>query len=243
MSALLAAVGVVWGRLAASSPAPGPWDLLVVPLLLTALTVSPAWPHLKHGVTIVHEAGHGFAAMVTRRRLRGIRLHPDSSGLTVSVGPPRGPGMVLTLLAGYPAPSVAGLLVAWAVASGRSSAALWGCLVLLAAVLVQIRNGFGVWSVLVAGAVVGAVTWAADPAWRMRAALAVASLLLVGGLRAALELPAAHRRHRGSDADRLARISPLPAGVWLAVFVLAAIACAALAGMLLSRPLAAPVGA
>lgn len=231
---LLAATAALWTRVAAPSPAPGPLDLVLVPAALAAMLLSPAWPRLRHGVTIVHEAGHGFAATLTRRRLRGIRLHSDTSGLTVSVGPTRGPGMVLTLLAGYPAPSVAGLLVAAAVAAGHAPAALWACLLLLAAVLVQIRNWFGLWSVLVAGAVVGPVTWFADPAWRMRTALAVASLLLLGGLRTALELPRARRRQRGSDADQLARITVLPTGVWLAVFILVALACAAAAGLLLA---------
>ncbi|MFD1722629.1 M50 family metallopeptidase [Amnibacterium endophyticum] len=231
---VLAALAALWARIVATSPAPGPLDAVLVPAVVTALLLSPAWPHLKHGVTIVHEAGHGAAATATRRRLRGIRLHSDTSGLTVSVGPPRGPGMVLTLLAGYPAPSAAGLLVAWAVAAGHSSAALWGCLVLLAAVLVQIRNWFGLWSVLVAGAVVGPVTWFADPAWRTRAALAVAALLLVGGLRAALELPRAHRRERGSDADQLARLTAVPAAVWLALFIVLAAGCVAAAAALLT---------
>lgn len=230
---VLAALAALWVRVVAPSPAPGALDLVLVPGLVAVVLCTPAWPHLKHGVTIVHEAGHGFAATITRRRLRGIRLHSDTSGLTVSVGRPRGPGMVLTLLAGYPAPSVAGLLVAWAVAAEHASAALWGCLLLLAGVLVQIRNWFGLWSVLVAAAVVAPVTWFADPAWRTRAALAVAALLLVGGLRAALELPRAHRRSAGSDADQLARITVLPAALWLAAFILAALVAAAASVLLL----------
>src|SRR5206468_12401515 len=145
----------------------------------------------RHGITIVHEAGHGFAATSTRRRLTGIRLHSDTSGLTVSVGRPRGPGMVLTLAAGYPAPSAAGLLAAWAVGAGHAAAALWGALLLLVLVLVQIRNWFGLWSVLVSGVLVAAATWWLDPVWRMRIALALTALLLLGGLRAAVELGAA----------------------------------------------------
>ena len=38
-----------------------------------------------------------------------IRLHSDTSGLTVSSGRPSGPGMVVMLLAGYLAPPVVGL--------------------------------------------------------------------------------------------------------------------------------------
>jgi len=235
-------ITALWARVTAASPAPAVLDLVLVPLVVAVLLVTPAWPRLRHGVTIVHEAGHGFAAAATRRRLRGIRLHSDTSGLTVSVGPSRGPGMVLTLLAGYPAPSVAGLLVAWAVAGGHAAAALWGCLVLLTGVLVQIRNWFGLWSVLVAGALVGAATWYADPGWRTRIALAVAALLVLGGLRAALELPRARRRGGGaSDADQLGRITVLPTGFWLAVFVLLPVVCTVAAAALLLRPAPPPL--
>ena len=37
-------------------------------------------------VTIAHEGGHAVAALLTGRRLRGIRLHSDTSGLTLSAG-------------------------------------------------------------------------------------------------------------------------------------------------------------
>ncbi len=230
-------LGELWRRVVATSPAPAALDVVGVVAVIGALLLLPTWPRLRHAITIVHEAGHGFAATLTRRRLAGIRLHSDSSGLTVSVGRPRGPGMAITLLAGYPAPSVAGVLVAWAVASGHAALALWGALVLLLLVLVQIRNWFGLWTVLVAGAVVGAVTWFADPAWQMRAALAVAALLVLGGLRAAVELPASRRRDGASDADQLARITRVPVAVWLLGFVLAGLAGVAAAGALLVAPL------
>lgn len=227
----------IWQRVVARSPAPAALDLVAVVAVVGALLLLPTWPRLRHAITIVHEAGHGFAATLTRRRLAGIRLHSDTSGLTVSVGRPRGPGMVLTLLAGYPAPSAAGVLIAWAVSAGHAALALWGALVLLLLVLVQIRNWFGLWSVLVAGVLVGAVTWFADPAWRMRAALALAVLLVLGGLRAAVELPGARSRGGASDADQLARVTRMPVGVWLLVFVLAALAGVAGAGALLVAPL------
>jgi len=231
-------LAALWARITAPSPLPGPLDVVGATVVVGALLLLPTWPRLRHGITIVHEAGHGVAATLTGRRLAGIRLHSDTSGLTVSVGRPRGPGMVLTLLAGYPAPSAVGVLVAWAVAAGRAPLALWGALVLLVLVLVQIRNWFGLWSVLVAGAAVGAVTWFADPAWRMRAALALAVLLVLGGLRATLELPAASRRGSGSDADQLARVTRVPTAFWLLVLLLAALAGVAGAGALLVAPLA-----
>ena len=41
--------------------------------------------------------------------LTGIRLHSDTSGLTLSVGRPSGVGMVVTTAAGYLTPSLVGL--------------------------------------------------------------------------------------------------------------------------------------
>ena len=129
------------------------------------------------------------------------------------------------------------MLIAWAVSAGHAALALWGALVLLLLVVVQIRNWFGLWSVLVAGVLVGAVTWFADPAWRMRAALALAVLLVLGGLRAAVELPGARSSGGVSDADQLARVTWIPVGVWLLAFVLAGLAGVAGAGALLVAPL------
>ncbi|HEY0374299.1 MAG TPA: M50 family metallopeptidase [Amnibacterium sp.] len=238
MSVVTALVAAILGRVLAPSPAPGGLDDLVACLVVGAAVVwHPVWRRLRHAITIVHEAGHGFAATVTRRRLAGIRLHSDTSGLTVSVGRPRGAGMVLTLAAGYPAPSAAGVLVAWTVGAGHAALALWGALLLLVLVLVQIRNWFGLWTVLLSGVLVAAATWWLDPMWRMRIALALAALLLLGGLRAAMELGGARRRDRRgtSDADQLARITALPGGVWTALFVLAGLVAVA-AGVLLLAP-------
>lgn len=238
MSAVAAVLSAILGRVLAPSPSPGTLDDVVAGLVVAAAVAwHPMWRRLRHGITIVHEAGHGFAATVTRRRLAGIRLHSDTSGLTVSVGRARGAGMALTLAAGYPAPCGAGVLVAWAVGAGHAALALWGALLLLTLVLVQIRNWFGLWTVLLSGVLVAAATWWLDPIWRMRIALALAALLLLGGLRAAIELGGARRRDRRgtSDADQLARITALPGGVWAALFVLAGLVALA-AGVLLLAP-------
>lgn len=226
----------VVGRITAVSAPPERLQLLTTAaVVLLAIAVPRTWHLLRHGITIVHEAGHGAVATLTGRRLAGIRLHSDTSGVTVSVGRSRGPGMTATLLAGYPAPSVAGLLMAWALGAGHAAAALWGALGLLLLVLLQIRNWFGLWSVLVAGIAVGTATWLLDAAWRGVAAGALTALLLLGGLRAAAELPVsrARERARSSDADQLATLTHLPALVWAGVFVLLALAALAATARLL----------
>ena len=112
------------------------------------------WRIGRNAITIAHEGGHALAAVLTGRRLTGIRLHSDTSGLTLSAGRPRGPGMVFTLLAGYVAPSLVGLAGAWLLGGNRITMLLWVAVALLLAMLVMIRNVFGVVSIVVTTAVV-----------------------------------------------------------------------------------------
>ena len=201
---------------------------------LVCLVVPWLWHLTRHGLTILHEAAHGGVAVLVGRRLTGIRVHSDTSGLTVSVGKPRGPGMVFTLLAGYIGPAAVGLGAAWLLSRGYPTAVLWLLLVVLALVLVQIRNWYGLWAVLVSTAVLVAVTWWGSDEVRSTFAHALTWFLLLGAPRAVLEMQQQRRRRRGpsdtSDAGQLARITHVPAGVWVAVFLLACLGALALGG-------------
>lgn len=76
---------------------------LVIGLLaLVLVNYGTSWRLLRNVVTIAHEGGHALVALLSGRKLNGIRLHSDTSGLTVSTGRASGPGMVFTLFAGYP---------------------------------------------------------------------------------------------------------------------------------------------
>ncbi|GAA1732584.1 M50 family metallopeptidase [Aeromicrobium alkaliterrae] len=180
------------------------------------VAVPTAWRLTRHAVTLVHELGHAGVAVLTGRRLNGIRLHADTSGLTVSRGKPRGPGMVATAAAGYLAPSVVGLALIGAVHAGWVQEALWVALGLLALTLVFIRNGFGLLVVLLAGAAVGLTAYRADPLWQVRVVEAAAWFWLLAGPRTVVELFSHRRRSRAatSDADVLARLTHVPAVVW-----------------------------
>lgn len=208
---------------------------LTVPLLVGSLVVGVllvllpgTWHTVRHAVTVVHEGGHGVAAVVSGRRLSGIRLHSDTSGLTVSKGPRTGPGMVLTLLAGYTAPALAALGAAWMLSRGYSAGLLWALLVVLALMLIQIRNWFGLWVILVGAALVAAVTFLATPQWQLVFGHVVTVVLALGALRASIELQTSRRRSRNgqSDADQLARLTRVPGLMWVFVFVVVALGCA-----------------
>jgi len=188
-------------------------------LLLVAAPV--VWRRTRHVVTIAHEGAHGLVAVLAGRRLSGIRLHSDTSGLTVSSGRPTGPGMVLTLLAGYTGPGLFGLGAAALLAAGHAVGLLWALLVLLALLLVQIRNWYGLWSVLVTGGLVFAATWWLPTEGQVLVAATATWFLLLAAPRAVVELQTVRRR-RGSptsDADQLARLTRVPAVVWVGAFL------------------------
>nr|WP_218888959.1 M50 family metallopeptidase [Saccharopolyspora hordei] len=201
---------------------------LVAGLVALALVLHRAtWLPLRGVVTIAHEGGHALVALLSGRTLNGIRLHSDTSGLTVSTGKPTGPGMVLTLFAGYPAVSLLGLGGAWLVTVDLAHVMLWGCVALLAAVLLAVRNVYGVLSVLVTGGAVFAVSWFATPAWQALCGALLCWFLLFGGVRPIAELrrKRSHGRAASSDADQLARLTGVPAGLWLACWFLIALVC------------------
>ncbi|WP_238428988.1 M50 family metallopeptidase [Frankia nepalensis] len=211
-------------------PAPA-GEVLAAAGLLALLTVVSArtWPVARHVVTIVHEAGHALVALCAGRRLAGIRLHSDTSGVTVSSGRPTGPGVVCTVAAGYPAPALLGLAAASLLSTGRTALLLQLFVVLLVGVLVVIRNGFGLLSVVVSIVVVLAVSMFAPAVLRGGFAAYVTWFLLIGGVRPVYEVSRFRRRGRGggSDPDQLAHLTGLPASAWVGVFGLVSVACLA----------------
>jgi hypothetical protein len=197
-----------------------PTVLLAAALALVAVLWSVSWRWSRTVVTIAHEGGHALAAMVAGRGLTGIRLHPDTSGVTVSTGARRGPGLVFTFLGGYPAPSLLGLGGAVLVAADRAQLMLWIAIALLAATLIQIRNLFGVLAVVATGVLVAAVAGWATPRVQDGFAAALCWFLVFGGLRAVRELQRGRRRSRraDSDADMLAGLTHVAGGIWAALF-------------------------
>jgi hypothetical protein len=211
--------------------------LLAAALALLAVGWTAVWRWTRTVVTIAHEGGHALVAVLAGRGLTGIRLHADTSGLTVSTGARRGPGLVLTFLGGYPAPSLLGVGGALLVAAEHAALMLWIAIALLVATLAHLRNAYGVFAVLATGGVVGAVAWWGEPQLQDGFAVALCWFLLFGGLRAVRELQrSGRRRHGTSDADMLASLTWLPRGMWVLVFgLLAAGAVIVAAGILLFR--------
>jgi Peptidase M50B-like len=193
---------------------------------LAAVLLDAVWRWARSVVTIVHEGGHAVAALLTGRRLMGIRLHSDTSGLTLSAGRPSGPGMVLTAAAGYVSPSLVGLAGVALLAADQVTVMLWAGVAVLAGMLVMVRNAFGALTLVVVGGAVVAVSLYAPPDVQAGFGYAMTWFLLIGAVRPVTELWRQRRRPEGraSDAAQLARLTHLPVTVWIVVFALATLA-------------------
>lgn len=225
-------------RLLEAQPEPPHLVIVGAALFAVAVVATPRpWRLSRNIITIVHEGGHALVALLSGRRLQGIRLHSDTSGLTVSAGRPTGPGMVFTLLAGYPAAPAVGLLGAVLLTTGRITLMLAVGLVLLPLMLVMIRNLFGVVSVVTTWGLIFAVAWFTPPQVQSVFAYTAVWFLLLGGVRPVLELNRQRRRGRMpySDADQIGRLTRVPPLVWVGVFLSLAVLALVAGGWLLAR--------
>src|SRR5580693_3679136 len=225
--------GQLWHEIVSAEPLPP--RLLVLACCVTALILVGSrrlWPVTRTVVTIAHEGGHALVALAVGRRLEGVRVHRSTAGLTVSAGNSSGPGIVATAAAGYLAPPLLGLGAAALLATGHLVAALLLSLVLLAALTLMVRNAYGILATVTVAAAVALVTWRGSSLLQAAFGYAMAWFLLAGGIRPVLELQRSRRRGRASrsDADRLAALTGVPGGVWVALFALVAIGALAVSG-------------
>src|SRR3569833_1983530 len=187
----LSALGDVWRDVTGTQPHPEWWLVTLTGVAARgAVSVRSLWHVLRNVVTIAHEGGHARAALATGRQLHSIRLLSDTSGVTVSSGKPYGPGMIVTAFAGYVTPPLLGLGAAGLLAIGHITALLWAGILLLAAILVLIRNVYGVVSVLSTGALFFVVSWFGSSTVQAAFAYAFTWFLLLAG---ALALQLHHR--------------------------------------------------
>jgi Peptidase M50B-like len=229
----------LWDRVSGSQPLPPAWVIGLTALAALVVVVNTeSWRVTGKVITIAHEGGHALVSVLSGRRLDGIRLHADSSGVTYSRGRRAGPGLVLTAAAGYVMPSLLGAGAAWLLAARHLTAMLWLALVLLAATFLAVRNVFGALAVLATAGAVFAVSYYATPAVQAGFAYLAVWFLLFGGIRPVLELARGRRRRwaRGSDADQLARLTGAPVGLWITLFVLVAFAALIVGAAVLAPP-------
>jgi hypothetical protein len=206
--------------------------------LVVVLFGGVPWRAARNLITIVHEAGHALAGLMAGRRLRSIRLHSDTSGVTVIRGKSTGAGVTFTLLAGYAAASLLGLLFAGLVAAHQVTTVLVISAVLLLGVLLVVRNAYGVFSVVASSVILAIVALVVSAEVQVWFVYLLTWFLLFGGVRPLWELQVKRRRGqaRDSDVDQLGRLTGMPPVLWLFLLVVATVSCVIAGGLWLIEP-------
>ncbi|MGC0366123.1 hypothetical protein ABH922_004107 [Rhodococcus sp. 27YEA15] len=230
----------VWDRVAAVSPHPPAWVVQVAAVCAIVVVLEPhLWRIARNVVTIAHEGAHLIVAALVGRRLNGLRLHSDTSGVAISSGKPTGPGVIVMTFAGYVGPSILGIGAALLLGAQRAVSVLWIGLVVVAVMMALIRNLYGMFSLAVVGAVLFVLVWWGTQDQQVAAAYFLTLFLLFAGPRPVVELQRQRMRRGGaadSDADQLARLSPVPAIVWVVLFMLVNLSVLAVGGWWILRP-------
>lgn len=208
----LARIGQVQAHL------PGAVAAVIGVAALGAAVLPDIWFLTRYFHTIAHEAAHATVASAVGRKVHRVNIKPNGDGLTDSSGADK-TGFVLTGVAGYLGPSGFGLLAAKLIQIGYSVAVLWLAIVLLLCLLVVMRKFFGVFTVVVSGALLFVVAIGTSLGAQVVTAYAVAWFLLLSGL-------VVVRRHgtNAGDAHILRGQTRVPRGFWSLLWHLGALA-------------------
>lgn len=220
------------------------WWIVGIIFAIFALMQTPLWEKiLKLNSTIIHEMGHSIIAKLTGRKLHGIKVHSDSSGVSVSAGKPTGIGMLLTTIAGYPSPAIMALLLSIFASLGYAGASLIVYNIVLVFAFLLCRNIVGFLSIATALISTGIISWINNPevvSWTVVVLILFYGLSAVqdvwdlarvhfgtwnGGIRKEQRIESREER-KTSDAHQAFKLSlVIPAPVWVALFALVNIAC------------------
>jgi hypothetical protein len=196
----------------------------------------PLWRFTKYTITVAHEGGHAFFAVILGQAIKGVHVDRRGGGETRFASDIPWLADIIITLAGYLGPSLVGLGGTMLLLQGHPQWVLWLSLVLLAALLLKVRNPFAVIPVLATGAVIYWVARNAEPSAQLVFAYVWVWFLLIGGVRQISTLFwVTHEQQRGSDAAVMQRLTWLPDVFWLAVFWLGTLGALVWGGSLLLR--------
>lgn len=206
------------------------------------LTFTPLWRFLRQAGTIIHEMGHVLAAGLVGRKVKGIKLHTDTSGVTFSEGKPGGIGYLFTVLAGYPAPAFLGLMLSTIAYFGYAGASLTIYNIIIFLALLLCRNIIGFISCLIALISTGIISYINDPHIVSYTVVILAVFYGLSGIRGSYDLFRVHTGHwnatmrkderkasreerKSSDAHQAYEITKIiPAPLWVGFFMVTTIA-------------------
>ena len=211
-------------------PLSAPVALIIGMLVFIAVLGSALWKITTHAETVVHEAAHAMVGFAAGRRIRRVEINPNGGGSTVMV-PQTGFGYGVAAFAGYIGPSAAGLLAAWLISMGHIVAVLWLAGLLLAVMVLMVRNFFGGIVILACSALLYLVLRYTTVGVETALAYGVTWFLLLSAPKIALS--AAKSPKNVADAKILAGMTPLWPSAWCFLWVAGTIAALVVGGALL----------
>jgi hypothetical protein len=203
--------------------------------VLAFVAAVPLWRFTTHAITIAHEGGHALFGLLLGRGITKITVTGGGGG---STGFRTGGwlAIMLSFLAGYLGPSIFGFAGAWMLVHGVAPrAVLLMSLVLMALLLIMVRNFFGFIAVPLTAAVIWAVAMRAEPGAQLVFAYIWVWFLLMGGVR---QIPELYRHWLGGgepDTQVLSQQTELSTAFFVAFFWLGSMTALVWGGALLLR--------
>ncbi len=194
------------------------WMLWMVVAIVATLVATPVWTHVRQIVTVVHELGHAVVGVLCGRRFTGFVINRDMSGHTVTIGKPRGLGITLTTLAGYPMPAIVGAVMIVAALSGWAGLVLLVGIILLLPVLFHAKTWYTLLALILI--VVGSTVlwWSENGVISALIVLGIGMILLVGAWRQFAAV--VFRGGRRDDPSMLASLTFVPKTLWYLVILI-----------------------
>ena len=197
--------------------APLPTSIVVLlGLAVFVVIMLPTWLVLRHLTTMAHEGAHALVSWAFGGKVKSVTMQSDGSGLT-NVAFAGNIGRFLGLFVGYVGPSAFGLAAAKLISTGHIVAVLWLALLLLAIMLITVRNFFALCVVLVTGLLLYLFARHAKIAAQTVLAYTITWFLLLSGLWHVLRYDG-----RQGDAPKAAERTHLPSWLWVGVWQLGA---------------------
>lgn len=210
------------------APLPGAESALIGLAALALVLIPLFWPLVEHFSAMGHEGAHAIVGSLMGFTVTGITLTGESKGATNYARQYKGPRWMLTGFVGYLGPSAFGLAGAKLISIGQAIAVLWLAVAGLMLLLLMIRKSFAIVSVPAAIFLL-AVIIHYEHAWaEVLAAYAMTWLLLLSGVRVAVE----HGAGAG-DAAKLRDQTHLPRHLWAILWLAGTVAALLLGGRLL----------
>jgi len=130
-----------WNHITLQTEVPSTVSIIIGAVVaITFIAIPQLWKIFSHVITIVHETGHALFGLLTFRRVRSIRLHSDTSGVTETAG--WSPGLIAAL-AGYPFPTFLAVIFALMLNEGYPFLAPGIIAIICMLIFLKIGNVFG----------------------------------------------------------------------------------------------------